>query len=75
MEKSKRGGARAGAGRPPKAGKGSDPRKMVSVRLPAWLVVWLGQQKDQTATIEKALIDFYGLRAPKREDPDSITPF
>lgn len=64
MEKAKRGGARSGAGRPPKAGKGAEPRKMVSVRLPTWLAAWLGQQEDQTATIEKALIAHYDLEIP-----------
>jgi hypothetical protein len=67
MKETKRGGYRPGSGRKPKAGEGQPVRKMVSVRLPVWLVAWLDKQPDKTATIEEALIAHHDLRPPGQE--------
>lgn len=52
-----RGGKRDGAGRP------SEGRVMVSVRLPIWLVEWLrSQDASQAALIEDALVRQHRLQ-------------
>jgi len=63
-----RGGKREGAGRP--AGTTyplEKRRKQVAVRLPFWLADWLKKHPEPSGRlIERALIAFYKLKAPKR---------
>jgi len=59
-----KGGARAGAGRPP--GDPAKVRKMVSVRLPPDLIEWLrAQEGSQSRIVEAALV---ALRGAKKGD-------
>lgn len=60
-----RGGKREGAGAPRK-----DPalvKKMITTRLPVWLVDWVGAQDNQATTIEAALIKTYRLKPPAKK--------
>ena len=58
-----KGGVRKGAGRP--KGTTRPNTKMVSVRLPLWLVEWLKERGGQAQTIKEALTEYYKLKPPK----------
>lgn len=55
-----RGGPRPGAGRPP----ARYPKRMVSIRLPEWLIQWL-KGRNQSKTVEDALVEKHGLKPPE----------
>lgn len=59
------GGKRQGAGRPP--APVFLKKRMVSIRLPEWLILWMDAQTEtnRAALIEDALKEAHGIEPPK----------
>lgn len=58
------GGKRKGAGRPPAPVELK--KRMVSIRLPEWLIQWMDEQHDtnRAVLIEEALKKVHGIEPP-----------
>jgi len=61
------GGKREGAGRPPMPALLK--KRMVSIRLPEWLIQWMDEQPNtnRAILIENSLSDQHRLKAPKEK--------
>jgi len=59
-----KGGKREGAGRPPAPVELK--KRMVSIRLPEWLIIWMDDQPEtnRAILIEEALQKIHGISPP-----------
>ena len=59
------GGKRQGAGRPPAPAELK--KRMISIRLPEWLLAWMGTQAqtNRAELIENALKKAHGIEPPR----------
>lgn len=42
-------------------------RKLINFRLPEFLIKRINEEKNQTKTVEKALMEYYDIDYPKNE--------
>lgn len=63
----KAGGCRKGAGRPPAPPEMK--KRMISIRLPEWLIQWMDDQTDtnRAVLIENALQKMHGIEPPEND--------
>jgi hypothetical protein len=61
-----KGGKRQGAGRPPAPAELK--KRMVSIRLPEWLIQWMDEQPEtnRAVLIEGALKKMHGIQPPEQ---------